>query len=69
MYASPWFLTLFASCLPLSLAFRVMDMFLIDGLEVVFRVGLAILDHSHDHMINLDLEEMTKVLIYIIYYA
>ena len=31
MYASSWFLTLFATSLPLNIAFRVMDAILLEG--------------------------------------
>ena len=62
MYSSSWFLTLFASTLSLNIAFRTMDIFLDEGLESVFRVGLALMEHSHDQLMSMDLEEMTKVL-------
>ena len=52
---------MFASSLPLSVVFRVMDIFLMDGMEVIFRVGLALLERSHDQLLRLDLEDMTKV--------
>ena len=62
MYSSPWFLTLFASTLPLVLAFRIMDIFLTEGMEIIFRIGMALLEHSHDQLLLLDLEDMTKVM-------
>src|SRR4051812_48149356 len=43
MYSSGWFLTLFTSCLPLSVALRVLDLFLCEGMEAIFRISLAIL--------------------------
>eukprot|EP00040_Diaphanoeca_grandis_P020119 m.106890 g.106890 ORF g.106890 m.106890 type:complete len:502 (-) comp27755_c0_seq1:91-1596(-) len=54
-YASQWFLTLFGAVLPLPLAFRIMDIFLIDptaqGIAVVFKAGLVILGHDHDFLL------------------
>ncbi|KAJ4472028.1 GTPase activating rab protein [Lentinula aciculospora] len=38
-----WFLSLFTDCLPIETLFRVWDVFLVDGLDVLFRVALAIL--------------------------
>ncbi|KAF7294048.1 GTPase activating rab protein [Mycena kentingensis (nom. inval.)] len=38
-----WFLSLFTDCLPIETLFRVWDVFLIDGLPVLFRTALAIL--------------------------
>uniref|UniRef100_A0A1X7VAF8 Rab-GAP TBC domain-containing protein n=1 Tax=Amphimedon queenslandica TaxID=400682 RepID=A0A1X7VAF8_AMPQE len=60
MYSSSWFLTLFASTLPLCAAFRVLDIFLIDGIEIIFRVGLALLERSQNELLKLDMEDMTK---------
>ena len=66
MYASPWFLTMFASVLSLNVVFRIMDIFFVEGREIVFRVGLALLEHSHDKLMQLDMEDMLKVQDYII---
>ncbi|KZP22612.1 TBC-domain-containing protein [Athelia psychrophila] len=38
-----WFLSLFTDCLPVESLFRVWDIFLVDGLDVLFRVALGIL--------------------------
>ncbi|KAF7308371.1 GTPase activating rab protein [Mycena chlorophos] len=38
-----WFLSLFTDCLPIETLFRVWDVFLVDGLPVLFRTALAIL--------------------------
>lgn len=62
MYASSWFLTLFATCLPLPLACRVMDVFISEGMEVVFRIGIAILQLNYDMLIHMDLEQMLRLL-------
>jgi hypothetical protein len=60
MYASPWFLTMFASVLSLNVVFRIMDVFLMEGRDVVFKVGLALLEHSQEQLLQLDMEEMLK---------
>lgn len=61
MYASPWFLTLFASVLSLTMAFRVLDLLLVEGRDIIFRVGLALLDSSQDQLLQMDMEDMIKV--------
>ncbi|XP_026886768.2 ecotropic viral integration site 5 protein homolog isoform X3 [Electrophorus electricus] len=62
MFSSPWFLTIFLSCLPLPAACRIFDVFMCEGLEVVFRVGLAILQMTHAELMNLDMESMMQFL-------
>ena len=69
MYSSSWFLTLFASTLPLCAAFRILDIFLIDGIEIIFRVGLALLERSQSELLKLDMEDMTKVIIILLLYC
>ncbi|XP_065576137.1 ecotropic viral integration site 5 ortholog-like [Artemia franciscana] len=60
MYASSWFLTLFTTNLTLPAACRIMDAFLVDGLEVIFRVSLAILQSGKQDLLSLDMEGMLK---------
>ena len=40
LYASSWFLTLFTTSLPIHLSCRIMDCFLADGIEAIFRLAL-----------------------------
>ncbi|XP_022669953.1 ecotropic viral integration site 5 ortholog-like isoform X3 [Varroa jacobsoni] len=60
MYASSWFLTLFTSVLPFPVATRCMDLFLSEGIEMVFRLGIAILQICKEDILLLDMEEMIK---------
>ncbi|XP_071157091.1 ecotropic viral integration site 5 ortholog-like isoform X3 [Mytilus edulis] len=60
MYASSWFLTLFATTLSLSLACRVMDLFISEGMDIIFKLGIAILQSSQDYLMSLDMEGMLK---------
>ncbi|MFT7797767.1 EVI5-like protein isoform X2 [Arapaima gigas] len=60
MYASSWFLTLFLTFLPLPIATRVFDIFMYEGLEIIFRVGLAILQYNQSDLIQLDMEGMSQ---------
>ncbi|XP_054713197.1 ecotropic viral integration site 5 ortholog-like isoform X2 [Uloborus diversus] len=60
MYASSWFLTLFTSSLPLHLACRVMDLFLSEGMEMIFRIGIAILQYCKEDLLQHDMEGMLR---------
>jgi hypothetical protein len=60
MYASSWFLTLFTSCLPLSLAARVIDVFLSEGMEMIFRLSLAVLMICKEDLLRLDMEGLLR---------
>lgn len=60
MYASSWFLTLFASVFPLNASFRIMDVFICEGREGLFRVILAMLTLGQEEILELDMEGMLK---------
>ncbi|KAI8496847.1 EVI5-like protein [Branchiostoma belcheri] len=60
MYASSWFLTLFATVFPLQVACRVMDLFMSESMEIVFRLGIALLQASKSDLMQLDMEGMLK---------
>ncbi|KZT27218.1 TBC-domain-containing protein [Neolentinus lepideus HHB14362 ss-1] len=47
-----WFLSLFTDCLPVETLFRVWDVFLVDGLDVLFRLALAILRSSEQELLH-----------------
>lgn len=76
MFASSWFLTLFATTLSLELCNRIMDVFLVDvrpllsffvdccalqGLDAVFRIAMAILQQSRVCLLGMDTEGMLNV--------
>ncbi|XP_061321469.1 ecotropic viral integration site 5 protein homolog isoform X10 [Pezoporus flaviventris] len=60
MYASSWFLTIFLTTFPLPIATRVFDIFMSEGLEIVFRVGLAVLQMNQAELLQLDMEGMLQ---------
>ncbi|KAF7335463.1 GTPase activating rab protein [Mycena venus] len=47
-----WFLSLFTDCLPVETLFRVWDVFLVDGLDVLFRLALAILRSNEAELLR-----------------
>ncbi|KAG8947172.1 hypothetical protein FRC00_009249 [Tulasnella sp. 408] len=49
-----WFLSLFTDCLPVETLFRVWDVFFVDGMDVLFRVALAILKVNEAELLQCD---------------
>ncbi|KAG0239748.1 GTPase-activating protein [Mortierella sp. GBA43] len=62
MYASQWFMTLFAYKFPLDLVFRVFDTILLEGIDTILRFAIALLKASHDRILNLDFEVLVEYL-------
>ncbi|XP_033105176.1 rab GTPase-activating protein 1-like isoform X3 [Anneissia japonica] len=60
MYASQWFLTLFTSKFPLHTAFHIMDVFLCEGMQVIFNFSLALLKAGRKDMLTMDFEGILK---------
>ncbi|XP_065059240.1 TBC1 domain family member 1-like isoform X1 [Rhopilema esculentum] len=54
LYAAPWFLTLFASHYPIGFVVRVMDLLFLQGLEVVFKIGLGLFANSCTDILECD---------------
>ena len=48
----PWFLSLYINSMPLIFAFRVLDMFFLEGPKVLFQVGLAILRINGEELLD-----------------
>lgn len=61
MYASSWFLTLYTTTLNLNLCCRIMDIFLSEGMEFIFKVALGLLTIGKEQLLCLDMEAMLKV--------
>ncbi|XP_021749540.1 EVI5-like protein [Chenopodium quinoa] len=62
MYASQWFITVFSYSFPFHLALRIWDVFLYEGVKVVFRVGLALLKSCQDDLTKLPFESLIHAL-------
>lgn len=48
----PWFLSLYVNSMPLVFAFRVLDVFFLEGPKVLFQVGLAILRINGEDLLD-----------------
>ncbi|KAG0322061.1 GTPase-activating protein [Podila horticola] len=62
MYASQWFMTLFAYKFPLELVFRVYDIIFVEGVESLLRFAIALLKTSHDKILSLDFDVLIEFL-------
>ncbi|EFJ27331.1 hypothetical protein SELMODRAFT_231859 [Selaginella moellendorffii] len=62
MYASQWFITVFSYSFPFPLALRIWDVFLYEGVKIVFRVGLALLKYCQDDLVKLPFEKLVHAL-------
>nr|DAD35171.1 TPA_asm: hypothetical protein HUJ06_005810 [Nelumbo nucifera] len=62
MYASQWFITVFSYSFPFHLALRIWDVFLYEGVKIVFQVGLALLKYCQDDLVKLPFEKLLHAL-------
>eukprot|EP00096_Caligus_rogercresseyi_P005393 TRINITY_DN2078_c0_g1_i1.p1 TRINITY_DN2078_c0_g1~~TRINITY_DN2078_c0_g1_i1.p1 ORF type:complete len:808 (+),score=302.38 TRINITY_DN2078_c0_g1_i1:336-2426(+) len=60
LYASSWFLTLFTTSLPIQLSCRVMDVFLSEGTEVIFRLAIALITLGRQDLLVEDMEGVIR---------
>ncbi|XP_067644061.1 rab GTPase-activating protein 1-like isoform X2 [Eurosta solidaginis] len=60
MYASQWFLTLFTARFPLCFVFHVLDVFLLDGIPLLFQVAVTLLSICEADLRQLDFEGILK---------
>ncbi|KAH9918904.1 TBC-domain-containing protein [Epithele typhae] len=47
-----WFLSLFTDCLPVETLFRVWDVFMVEGVDVLFRIAFAILRTNEEELLR-----------------
>ncbi|PKC02939.1 hypothetical protein RhiirA5_363685 [Rhizophagus irregularis] len=52
MYMTQWFMTIFTMALPWASVLRVWDIFYFEGVKLFFRIGLAILDCTKEHLLK-----------------
>ena len=62
MYASQWFLTLFAYRFPIAMVYRIMDLLVFEGVNVLFQIGLALLKRSEMLILHMDFENLLDFL-------
>ncbi|KAK9765304.1 GTPase-activating protein [Basidiobolus ranarum] len=62
MYASQWFMTLFAYRFPLPLVFRIFDIIFAEGVESLLRFAIALLKANHEKLIEMPFETLLDFL-------
>ncbi|KAJ1520718.1 hypothetical protein ONE63_003815 [Megalurothrips usitatus] len=60
MFASQWFLTLFTARFPLYFVFHILDVFLLQGIETLFQVSIALLKVCKKDLLQLDFEGIMR---------
>lgn len=63
LYATQWFLTLFAHRFPLQLVLRVYDLVFSEGLVSILKFGLVLMQHNRDALLEMkDMSQLTTFL-------
>ncbi|CAM8987393.1 unnamed protein product [Rhodiola kirilowii] len=62
MYCSQWFITVFSYSFPFHFTLRIWDVFLNEGVKIVFKVGLALLKSRHDELVKCPFEKLLHAL-------
>lgn len=60
VYLHQWFLTLFINCFPLSMVMIIWDVIVCEGLPVILRISVSILQVLKDSLLSMHLEEIIK---------
>uniref|UniRef100_A0A060TAX8 ARAD1D23628p n=1 Tax=Blastobotrys adeninivorans TaxID=409370 RepID=A0A060TAX8_BLAAD len=58
MYASQWFLTLFAYKFPLPLVLRILDIIIAEGVEAILRFGVALMRKNSATILSLGFDDL-----------
>ncbi|XP_041974583.1 rab GTPase-activating protein 1-like isoform X2 [Aricia agestis] len=60
MFASQWFLTVFTARFPLPLVYHILDVFLLQGIDTLFQVSIALLTRARKDLLAADFEGVLK---------
>merc|ERR1719491_2749284 len=60
MYLHQWFLTLFINCFPHSMVLIIWDVIICEGLPVILRIAVSILQVLKDSLLSMHFEEIIK---------
>lgn len=61
-FATQWFMTLFASSLPFEVTLRIWDLFLYEGLKIVFQVGVFLIKNREKELMKADFENLMSLI-------
>jgi hypothetical protein len=62
MYASQWFITLYSYRCPIELSFRVIDLLLVEGTQVLIQIALALIIRNQEKILKLHFESLVEFL-------
>lgn len=62
MYASQWFMTLFAYKFPLDVVFRIYDIILAEGIEALYTFALALVQKNQSVILSLEFDALVNYL-------
>eukprot|EP00743_Colponemidia_sp_Colp-15_P007163 GILK01007732.1.p1 GENE.GILK01007732.1~~GILK01007732.1.p1 ORF type:complete len:254 (-),score=33.46 GILK01007732.1:90-851(-) len=62
IFGALWFMTLYTYKFPLPLTSRIWDIFLAEGIKIIFRVALALLQLKKDELVGAAFEDIMNVL-------
>lgn len=62
MYASQWFMTVCIYNFPFATVVRVWDIFLAEGVKIIFRIALALLKLNHETLLSESFEQILQTL-------
>jgi len=60
VYLHQWFLTLFINCFPISMVMILWDVIMCEGLPVILRIAVSILQVLKDSLLSMEFEEIIK---------
>ena len=60
VYASQWFMTLFAVCFPFEVLVRIWDIYFVEGKKIVYRVALGIFKILEADILKADMDVFFK---------
>jgi len=60
VYLHQWFLTLFINCFPLSMVLIIWDVIVVEGLPVILRIAVSILQVLKESLLSMEFEDIIK---------
>lgn len=60
VYLHQWFLTMFINCFPLSMVLIMWDVIIVEGLPVILRIAVSILQVLKDSLLSMPFEEIIR---------
>eukprot|EP00929_Paragymnodinium_shiwhaense_P101840 TRINITY_DN65035_c0_g2_i1.p1 TRINITY_DN65035_c0_g2~~TRINITY_DN65035_c0_g2_i1.p1 ORF type:complete len:456 (-),score=83.74 TRINITY_DN65035_c0_g2_i1:123-1490(-) len=60
VYLHQWFLTLFINCFPLTMVHIIWDVIMLEGLQVILRITMSILEVLKDSLLEMPFEEVIR---------